>query len=268
MKKSDPLKFTAVKNLMKDYTRRFSPASGYETIKILIENYKDSGLFEKSFQRKEERFSLTRGLVEAYKKKPFFLKAVQYDLFRELRLKLGEDAISDITADMLNPKKSPFGKSIIVRLLKETGKEKIALIVERKKEEDISVRREQSGDNSRIDIRISTRDFSDENVIIDIELKVKSGSETSHKTGRPQTVREWEDLQGFAETMGVSKKNIAAYFVTPYGTKSKSGKFINLSRDKLNQIIWEELGSIAESTKIDSNGIGALRHFFGSSWLF
>lgn len=268
MNGSNAVDFNAVKILIEDYQRCFSLRSNYETLKNLVENYKSSSIYIESLHRQAKRFSIVKGLIEDYKKTALSLKAQRYDLFRELKLKLSEDELSNITADIFNPQKSPFGKSILIRLLRKTGKKEVASMIEQVREENIVVKREQSGDNSRIDIRIVTKNFSDENVVIDLEMKVRSGSETSHRSGKPQTIREWDGLIKFANIRGISKKNVVAYFITPYGTKAKSKDFLNLSRYELNQIIWEELDCMKEYATINKDGISALRHFFGSSWLF
>lgn len=244
-------------------------SSRHETVKMLVESYKLSDLYEKAINREKERFTLVKNIVEDYSVSSLFQQAVRYDLFKQLRLKLDENALSNITADMLNPKKSPFGKFILVQLLKKTEQNKIAQIIESTDENLIRVRREQAGDNSRIDIRVYTRNFSGENAIVDFELKVGHRSETINinKEDKYQTDREWKDLLNFSEKSGIG--NIVAYFITPDGVQAKNSNFISVARYELNQIICELLNNPTDKAdKIDIDGICALRHFFKSNYVF
>ncbi len=241
--------------------------SQHETVKMLVESYKLSDLYKKAINREKERFTLVKNIVEDYSVSSLFQQAVRYDLFKQLRLKLDENTLSNITADMLNPKKSPFGKFILVQLLKKTEQNKIAQIIESTDEKLIRVKREQAGDNSRIDIRVYTSNSSGENAIVDFELKVGHGSETINKEYKYQTDREWKDLLDFSKKSGIG--NIVAYFITPNGIQAKNSNFISVARYDLNQIICEVLNNQTDKTdKIDIDGICALRHFFKSGWIF
>jgi len=259
--------FNSVKNIIEGYQYTLPFKSKRKQIFHLIENYKKSNLYKSYKMKRKNRLGTIKSLVENYQTTNIYIKSQKYDLFSEMKIKLSEEELSNITADILNPKKSPFGKSILLRLLRETKKKKLAQIFTHINEENILVKREQRGDNSRIDIRIYT-DLPDGNIVIDIEMKVGSGSETSHKSEKPQTVREWNDLITFANLKKVPSQNIVAYFITPHGTKAKSDDFIHLSRYKLNEIILEELDPTKKSNMIDRDGVSACRHFFSSRWLF
>jgi len=264
-----PRDFIVICSLVESYREQFPVFSRYETVVELIERYKDSGLYEETVKRQEERFRLVESIIKDYTPSSLFIKAGRYDLFRRLKLTLNENEISNITADMLNPKKSPFGKSVIVQLLRKTEKHEIAVIIEMTDDKRIEVRREHAGDKSRIDVRVYTKNLSGEkNAVVDFELKVEHGTETLID-GKSQTEREWEDLQKFSDKLKILPENRVAYFITPHGTKAVSDKFKALSRYDLNDIICEMLSLQDEKEdKIDIDGIGALRHFFKSMWLF
>lgn len=262
------INFQVIRSLVESYQKQFPVFSRYETVVKLIESYKVSNLYERTLIKQKNRFKLLKRIVKDYSQSPMFEQAGRFDLFRQLRLKLKENEISNITAYILNPKKSPFGKSVLVQLLRKTEKYKIAEIIEMTDENRIEVRREQAGDNSRIDIRVYTKNLSGENAVVDFELKVGQGSETV-RDGKYQTDREWEDLQVFSEKSGIMSQNTVAYFITPHGTKAKNVNFTAISRYDLNEIICEMMSRQDRKTnRIDIDGIGALRHFFKSGWLF
>lgn len=263
-----------IRFLIEPYKKKFPIISRYEIIKNLISDYNRSGLYDEKEQKQKERFFLVKCLITEFTQTPFFEKSQRYDLFRRLRLNLNENELSNITADILNPKKVPFGKAVLCQLLEETGKKEIAKIIGATDESQIKVKREQAGENSRIDIRIYTENPPNkENAIIDIEFKNRSGFETVHpKDGRYQTDREWEDLEKLAAEKNIKGRNIAAYFITPYGSPASNMKFESFSRYDLNRIIRDALNDYMEENKsINADGvdaIGSLRHFFNSRWLF
>ncbi|MBD3344258.1 MAG: hypothetical protein GF401_04260 [Chitinivibrionales bacterium] len=263
-----PSNFLAIRSLIESYQKRFPVVSRYETVVTLINGYNASDLYERIEKRNKERTRMVRSIVEIYSHSDLFEEAGRYDLFRRLRLQLREDDISNISADMLNPRKSPLGKSVLVHLLKKTEKNEIAEIINGTNANLIEVKREQVGDRSRIDLRVHTKNLSGENSAVGFEFKVGHGSET-FIDGEWQTVREWDDLMRFADERGIRRGNVVGFFITPNGIKSKSRDFQALSSQDFNEIICEVLNRYdGIEDKIDFDGIGALRHFFKSRWLF
>jgi len=257
----------SIKNIVENYQRSFPLESKQKQIVNIVENYQKSNLFKTYQIKKKNRLPTIKKLLKNYKKTSISIKSQKYDLFSEMKIKLSENELSNIIADMLNPIKSPFGKAILLRLLQEKKKDLLVRILNSTNIENIIVKREQTGDSSRIDIRIYT-DLPDNNIIIDVEMKVGCGCETTHNSGKPQTVREWNDLNTFAKSKNIPSQNIAAYFITPHGIIAKSDYFISLSMYQLNEIILEELKTSKKSQLIDKDGISACRHFFASRWLF
>ena len=260
-------KLKSIQLLVEDYQQYFSIKSERKQITNLIGNYKKINLFRTYQLKKKNRLNTIQKLVENYKKTNICKKSQKYDLFSELRMKISENTLSNIISDILNPLKSPFGKAIVLNLLQSGNNDYVVEIFKKVDSNNIVVKREQSGDNSRIDIRIYTN-LSHENIIIDIEMKVGCGNETTHKKGKSQTVREWEDLNTFANIRKIPSQNIVAYFITPNAKKAVCTNFISLSLQQLNEIILEELKTAQESQLISKDGISACRHFFSSRWLF
>jgi len=267
MTKSIVHKLSIIENIVENYQQSFPFESNQKQIANLVKNYQKTNLFKTHQLKKKNRLSTIKKLIKNYQKTNICIKSQKYDLFSEMKIKLSENELNDIIADILNPNKSPFGKAILLRLLRETNKDRLVEIFNNTNNENIIVKREQSGDDSRIDIRIYTN-LPYENIIIDVEMKIGCGSETSHKNGKPQTVREWDDLNVFANTKNIPSRNIAAYFITPKGITAQSPYFINLSLYRLNEIILEELKASKQSLLIDQDGISACRHLFSSRWLF
>lgn len=256
-----------IKNLVEDYQRSFPLVSKQEQMIKLVTKYLKSNLFQTTQYKNKNRLITIKTLVEKYKNTNICIKSQKYDLFSEIKIKLTENELSNIIADILNPTKSPFGKSILLRLLQGTNNDHLVRKFNNINNDNIIVKREQSGDNSRIDIRIYTNLPAD-NIIIDIEMKVGSGRETTHKNGRSQTVREWDDLIAFAKSKNIPNQNIAAYFITPNGKIAQCPNFNSLSLFQLNEIILKELRTSKTSPLIDKDGVSACRHFFSSRWIF
>ena len=216
---------------------------------------------------KLKRLNVIKEAVLNYQKTNIYKKLIKYDLFSELKIKVSEDVLSNIIADIINPIKSPFGKNILLRLLRETDKDELIKIFKKVDNANIIVKREQHGENSRIDIRIYTN-LPQDNIVIDIEMKVGCGSETTHKSGKLQTERELVDLYTFADQKGIPRNNVVAYFITPNAKIANCRNFTSLSLYDLNEVILEELKIYNESELICSDGISACRHFFSSRWIF
>jgi hypothetical protein len=90
------------------------------------------------------------------------------------------------------------------------------------------VRREVSGDESRVDIEIASYG----KFVIHIESKIHS------KEGDQQTQREWDDLKRRANRELGNAKNIHAFFLTRGGTNPICNEFKPLK--------WKEIASIFE----------------------
>lgn len=253
--------------LIESYKTNFLTHHRFNDINCLIKNYINSGLYDRTIKIQKERFCLTENLIKEYSNSDIFVNSGKYDLFKALNIKLNENSISDITSDILNPLKSPFGKQVIIYILIQSNKKHIAQILQSTNDKFIKVKREHAGDKSRIDIRIFTTNHSKENLIIDFEIKINHGEET-FINDEYQTIREWNDLYNFAQKIDVSLKNTIAFFITPSGKRAKCKNFIPLSWHNFNQITCEVLDERIESDKLDADAIGALKHFFKSTWLF
>lgn len=254
-------------SLIESHKKHFPTQHRYNAIKCLIEDYINFGLYDRAIKKQKERFCLSKNLIKEYSNSDIFVNYGKYDLFKALNIKLNENSISDITSDILNPLKSPFGKRVITYILIQSNKKHISKILQNTNDKYIKVKREQAGDNSRIDIRIFTTNPLKENLIIDFEIKINHGEET-FINDEYQTIREWNDLYIFSQKADVPLENTIAFFVTPSGKSAKCKNFIPLSWHNLNQIICEVLDERIESDKLDTDAIGTLKHFFKSKWLF
>jgi hypothetical protein len=96
------------------------------------------------------------------------------------------------------------------------------------------VGREVQAEESRIDIEI----LAQKRFVIHIEAKIGSGE------GTAQLEREWRDLRRKAETCGVSKGHIHAFFLTPAGEKP--------SHDDFRPISWFQIAHIFEEFARDA----------------
>lgn len=261
--------FARVQNLIEQYKAgSYQKITPFSEVKQCIEDFQRKGLLKKHLKQEEERVSTVKKLITEFKSTELYQELTQYDLFRRLNLKLTENQISDVTADLLDPFKFSFAKNILVQLLDSAGKEKIATLFKQTGNKDIRVHREYAGQQSRIDIRIFTQNtVTDNNAVIDIELKVSGGSETKIK-GKPQTIREWKDLEKFSEKKKIPKENIVAFFVTPHGNQAIEPNFISLSRDELNQHIYYEIADLKTVNGISPDGLAAIKYFLKSKWIF
>jgi hypothetical protein len=257
-------------NLLKNIT---VTANRFTQVKNLMNNFLASGLFEKRIQARKQRFELTKHLVDDYRSSELFCYSQQYDLFKSLKLRFTENQISDIIADVLDPKISQFAKPIIIKLATRIGAGTVAAIFQATPVDCITVVREVSGNSSRIDIRALTENKTGENAILDIELKVANGSETIDKDyGIPQTIREWDDLYSYVmENDSYNVENVAGIFISKYGQYAASKHFIPLARNEFNAIIHEMLmmpySAIEQTGVLDRDAIAAIRHFFNSKWI-
>ena len=89
------------------------------------------------------------------------------------------------------------------------------------------VRREVSGDESRVDIEVAARD----SFLIHIENKIWS-SESGE-----QTVREWADLKKKAAALNVSPEHVHCIFLTPEGRDAGHKDFEPLSWYKVETVL-------------------------------
>ena len=212
--------------------------------------------------------------MKSFKSRGIYKKAISYDLFRILKVNVLENDISDVVASIIDPSKSPFGKDILMKIVKHAilkdpkNINGIYKIIKDTPENRFVCKREYAGESSRIDIRIFTRNSdSKKNVVIDFEMKTEGGSETE-KDGKFQTEREYEDLKNFAGK--IPSENILAFFVTPYGSNPMSKDFIPLAMNKLQGIILNVLMDRKETelNNFDECATGAICHFFRSGYIF
>ena len=252
-----------IKNIIEDYNKSFPLRPRLTTVIDFVEKYKKTNLFKNYHVNTRKRIASIEQLVKDVTKTKFFTEAQKFNLFSEVKIKLTEHELNNCVATILNPRKTPFGKLILLRLLQETNRHNQAKMLNKVGHNNIIVKREQGGDYSRIDIRIYTI-LSKNNIIVDIEMKVGSGCETTHDSRKSQTEREWSDLEEFAKSKCIPLENISAYFITPYGTKAKCNKFINITTKHLKKIIQKELKTCETSSLIDKEGIYACRHFLSS----
>jgi hypothetical protein len=98
-------------------------------------------------------------------------------------------------------------------------------------DEPYFVRREMSGDESRIDIELAARG----RFLMHIEVKISAGE------GYKQTAREWNDLCRRAKELDVSDNEstggVIALFVTPSGRKPTDPHFKAVSWRKITDVL-------------------------------
>lgn len=248
-----------------------------ETIRTLVNKFG----FDGYRWRKRQQFEMTQQVLNTFKS-DLYQKVSRYDMFRELRVDFDENLISDVIATLLQPKKSPFRKELLVGLLEHNKKVEIADIIKETDLGKIFCRREVSGMRSRIDIRIETRNEDQANAIIDLELKGKNpNAGETYCDGNPQTVREYKDLED-CKNRHVRSYNgmtcsIAALYITPYGTPPASKNFVRVSYDNVREIVeisiqkalkeLEEKAWDSESRDSESQ-LAVVKAFFNSKWLF
>jgi len=259
--------------------RKAFPIKEFDTIKQVVKTFKEKYLerFKKELEKEkleeERQFKKAVDLLKSFKSTGIYKKAISYDLFRILKVNVLENDISDVVASIIDPSKSPFGKDILMKIVKNTISKDpknikgIYKIIKDTPENRFVCKREYAGESSRIDIRIFTKNSDIDNIVIDFEMKTEGGSETK-KDGKSQTEREYEDLKNFAGK--IPSKNILAFFVTPYGSYPRYKKFIPLAMDKLRDIILNILMDKKETelNNFDGCAIGAICHFFRSGYIF
>jgi hypothetical protein len=191
----------------------------------------------------------------------------QYDLFKILKIKVTENQISDAIAFCLNPKKSAWGKKILLNLVRKYSENtKIINIIEKTPTNKFYVKREWSGELSRIDIRVVTKNGKNlPNTIIDFEMKIGSGEETFSE-GEYQTQREWTDLLKLAESQNIPKNQVIAFYVSPLKSKPHSKKFISVQYSEFNRLITKVLLTSKDENYYDYKY--ALIHFLSSKHIF
>ena len=219
---------------------------------------------------------LTRNVINEFKK-DLYKKVTRYDIFRELKVEFNENLISDVIASLFNPKKSPFGKDLILNMLKFYHHKKknveIYNIIKNTNIENISCHREVTGESSRIDIRITTHNELQPNAIIDIELKGKNryAGET-FINGIYQTVREYDDL--LKEKIANSERycgntcDISAFYITPHGESPNCKDFERVSYDDLREIVDRAIENVQDKSHQTLSQLLVIRSLFNSSWVF
>lgn len=241
-----------------------------ETIRTLVKNFDLDGYRRRAAQQ----FAMTQQVLNTFIKADLYLKVSRYDIFRELRVDFDENLISDVIASLLQPKKSPFHKELLVGLLEHNKKVEIADIIKKTDLGKIFCRREVSGIRSRIDIRIETRNENQANAIIDLELKGKNpNAGETYCDGNPQTVREYKDLEDRQKCHRRSYNDkpclIAAFYITPYGTPPASKNFVRVSYDDVREIVEISIQKALEEKDRDSESqLAVVKAFFNSKWLF
>ena len=246
----------------------------WNSVQLLIKNFD----LQKYHQKKKEQTESVQRLIEDFRNSKLYHKTTQYDLFRVLNFKPSENNISDVIASIINPKKSPWGKDILIALLNEGKKnhklevnfENVIQLVKKTPNKRFFIKREWRGDLSRIDIRVTTRNpYPEENIVIDLEMKTGNGSET-FSNEMYQTEREWKDLQKFREKLKIPYKNIIAFYISPLEFKPKCKYFIPISGYQLNEYILNIMKNTPTTDiyAFEEESIWAIRHFFTSNWVF
>lgn len=261
--------------------RKTFPVKEFDAIKQVVKTFEKKYLerFKKELEKEKleekKQFNKAVDLLKSFKSTGIYEKAISYDLFRILKVNVLENDISDVVASIIDPSKSPFGKDILMKIVKNTISKDpkningIYKIIKDTPENRFVCKREYAGESSRIDIRIFTRNSDiEKNVVIDFEMKTEGGSETK-KDEKFQTEREYEALEDFADEK-IPPGNILAFFVTPYGSNPMSEKFIPLAMDELRYIIMNILMDKKETelNNFDGCAIGAICHFFRSGYIF
>ena len=217
--------------------------------------------------KKQLQLQLSKELLLHPKTTEFLKNYSKHDLFEILKVKVNENQISDAIAFCLNPKKSVWGKEILLKLISEnTDNTEIFDIITKTPSNKFYVKRDWAGQFSRIDIRVMTKNgINSPNIIIDFEMKVGSGEETFSE-GKYQTQREWEDLLRLAESLNIPKKHIIAFYVSPLGLTAHSETFINIRYSYFNNLIKKILLSPNETN--DHEYKYAFIHFLASKHIF
>ena len=223
--------------------------------------------FSKYKNKKQLQIQLSKELLLHPKTTEFLKNYSKHDLFKILKIKVTENQISDAIAFCLNPKKSVWSKEILLKLISEnTDNTEIFDIIKKTPSNKFYVKREWSGEFSRIDIRIITKNrINSPNIIIDFEMKVGSGEETFSE-GKYQTQREWEDLLKLAKSLSIPKKHIIAFYVSPLGSTPHSKRFINIRFSYFNNLIKKILLNHNDTNYYEYKY--AFIHFLASKHIF
>ncbi len=227
---------------------------------------------EKYNNKRTNQFKMAQSVVNLFNEN-LYEQVTRYDIFRELKVDFDENLISDVMASLLNPKKSPMGKGIVINILKHFNKTDVAKIIENTEPDKISCRREVSGDGSRIDIRMTTHNEDYPNAIIDFELKGKNpyACET-YINGKPQTVREYDELLKQCDVnSGYYNKNkceVVAFYITPSGKKPECKSFIEVSYDDIRFIVTNLVANNVVKNPDTLWSMSVIKAFFNSKWLF
>jgi len=217
--------------------------------------------------KKHLQLQLSQDLLSHPSTLEFIENYSKNDLFKTLKIKVTENQISDIIAFCLNPKKSVWGKKILLNFIRKcSGNAKIINIIEKTPPNKFYVKREWSGELSRIDIRVITKNaIIFENTIIDFEMKIGSGGET-YSEGKFQTEREWKDLLKLAKSQKIPQDQVVAFYVSPLKSKPHSKKFINIQYSEFNSLIANVLLNSKDENCNDYKY--ALIHFLSSKYIF
>ena len=223
--------------------------------------------FFKYKSKKQRQLQLATKLLLNPKTTDFLQNHSKHDLFKILNTKVTENQISDAIAFCLNPKKSIWGKEILLKLISEnTNNTKILNIIKTTPSNKFYVKREWSGEFSRIDIRIITKNrLNYPNTIIDFEMKIGYGEETLSE-GEYQTNREWKDLLKLAKSTNIPKNHLIAFYVSPFGTTAHSKEFINIRYSYFNSLITKILLNSNDGSCYDFKY--AFAHFLSSKHIF
>lgn len=237
-----------------------------KTIRALIKNFN----LEEYQEKKALQFKMTKKILETFKA-DLYPKVRRYDIFRELRVDFDENLISDVIASLLQPKKSPFCKELLICLLEHNKKLDIADIIKETQVGKIICHREVSGLRSRIDIRIETHNEDKANAIIDLELKGKNpNADETYGDGIPQTEREYEDLEkrqkDHRSRYNDMACSIAAFYITPNGTQPTSRYFVEVSYDDIRELVEIATQKVLERDSVSQMAV--VKAFFNSKWLF
>jgi len=217
--------------------------------------------------KKQLQLQLSQELLSHPNTIEFLENYSKHDLFKILKIKVSENQISDAIAFCLNPKKSAWGKEILLKLIREySGNTKLINIIEKTPSNKFYVKREWSGELSRIDIRVVTKNgINSPNTIVDFEMKVGSGEETFSE-GEYQTQREWKDLLKLAESQNIPKNQVIAFYVSPLRSKPHSKKFVSIQYSEFNNLIKKVLLNSKDENYYDYKY--ALIHFLSSKHIF
>ncbi|MCD6367088.1 MAG: hypothetical protein J7L46_06075 [Bacteroidales bacterium] len=132
-RKAFPVKeFDAIKQVIKTFEEKYlelfkkelekeklEEKRQFNKARDLLKSFKSTGIYEKAISLEEKgQFNKARDLLESFKSTGIYEKAISYDLFRILKVNVLENDISDVVASIIDPSKSPFGKDILMKIVK------------------------------------------------------------------------------------------------------------------------------------------------------